>query len=259
METNKGSTILGRGLCLLELLAGASTDKKASELADEMGLHRTSIYRYLSQLTEAGYVASAGNGLYRLGPKVIELASLVQRRMDVRNIAHGVLVRLSEETDCTVHLAQIIGGEVVIVDKIETHRSLPMYSRIGARVPAHCTGVGKALLAFLPAKELRPILDRLELKRYTDNTITDRQGLLQELGDIRAQGFSRDNSEHEEGIVCVASPILDSRRRVVAAASATDTPRKFETRTAWYVEKVIEATRQISRELGHEDREGDAP
>jgi len=125
--------ILAKGLNLLEVLAQSAEGMTAAELADSVGVHKTTAYRYLNTLLQAGYIKTNGDGSYHLGNKILELGSHMLRRMPLREVAHPFLVKLSAETQKTVHLCVLDGAEVVYLDKVESQRSLPIISRIGSR------------------------------------------------------------------------------------------------------------------------------
>jgi len=244
--------VLRRGLELLELIAKSRRGLSVAEIEVAVPLHRSSIYRYLNTLVSCGYLERAKEGRYRLGPKVLELAGLALDHLDIREVAHPLLIELSEAADATVHLCRLDGTEVVYLDKVETHRSLPLYSRIGGRAPAYCTGVGKALLAFLPPERLKSILEQIQFKKITTNTIVDRNKLLAELAATRQRGYAVDRGEHEEGIYCVAAPVFDLYGEPIASVSVTDIARKIKGKEDWYAQKVMTVAKSISRALGQE-------
>ncbi len=235
----------------MEKIARARQGLSVQELEKEIELHRSSIYRYLSVLKESGYVKRE-NGRYQLGFKVLELAFLLLDRLDIRKIAHPYLIELSEITQATVHLCQLDGAEVVYLDKVETSRSLPLYSRIGGRAPAYCTGVGKALLAFLPPKRLERVLGQITFKHYTDRTITDKERLLRELAETKRRGYALDKEEHEEGIQCVAAPIFGFTGEPIASISVTDIARKIVGKEKELAAEVVRIAKGISHAMGGE-------
>jgi len=218
-------------------------------LAESIGIHKTSVYRYLNTLLQAGYIQTNGDGRYHLGNKVLELGSQLLRRMPLRETAHPFLVKLSTETQKTVHLCVLDGHDVVYIDKVETQRSLPMMSRIGSRAPAYCTGVGKALLSSLATDQVVSLLQGITLEKRTANTITDPMQLLEELKLTAERGYAVDNGEHEEGIKCFAAPIKGYGGDVLGAISATGLSREFdnsETRNS-LLKALLDTALAISR------------
>lgn len=124
-------------------------------------------------------------------------------------------------------------------DKVETNRSLPLYSRIGGRAPACCTGVGKALLAFFLPERLETVLGCICFKRFTASTITDREALLAGLSAVSERGYALDRGEHEAWICWVAAPIFDLYGEPVASLSVTDLARKIQGNEEWCVRQVL--------------------
>ncbi len=163
----------------------------------------------------------AVSNLYRPGPGLFELAHQGLEQIELRYLAAPELDALCHQTNETVHLAVLDKGEVVYLEKRESNHTIRMYSAVGRRAPVHCTGLGKAMLAFLPQSEQEVILCSRELRRYTPRTLTDREALTRELASIRERGYAMDLEEHEEDICCVAAPVLDHCGRVVAAMSVT--------------------------------------
>lgn len=245
--------ILARGLNLLEVLAQSAEGMTAIELADSIGIHKTSVYRYLNTLLQAGYIQTNGDGRYHLGNKILELSSQLLRRTPLRETAHPFLVNLSAETEKTVHLCVLDGHDVVYIDKVESQRSLPILSRIGSRAPAYCTGVGKALLSGLPTDQVVSLLREVTLERRTPNTITDPIQLLEEIKLTAERGYAIDNGEHEEGIKCFAAPIKGYSGDIVGAISITGLKREFEDQQVEeeMANKVKQAAVAISHALGY--------
>jgi len=201
--------ILEKGLKLLEELAENAEGMTVVELADRIGVHKTSVYRYINSLLHMGYIQSDGDGCYHLGNKILELGSQKLRRMPLRETAHPFLVKLSADTQKTVHLCVLDGHDVVYIDKVESQKSLPILSRIGSRAPAYCTGVGKALLSGLSTDRVVSLLREVTLEKRAPNTITDPIHLFEEIKEVTERDYAIDNGEHEEGIKCFAAPIRE--------------------------------------------------
>ena len=245
--------ILEKGLNLLEDLAQSAEGLTAVELASSIGVHKTSVYRYLNTLLQAGYIRSDGDGCYHLGNKILELGSQLLRRMPLRETAHPFLVKLSADTQKTVHLCVLDGHDVIYIDKIESHRTLPIMSRIGSRAPAYCTGVGKALLSSLPTDQVVALLREFPPTRRTPETITDPIRLLEEIKLTAERGYAIDNGEHEAGIKCFAAPIREYGGDVVGAVSLTGLQREFDgtEESEKMIVAITQTATEISRALGY--------
>ncbi|NMB54172.1 MAG: IclR family transcriptional regulator [Leptolinea sp.] len=209
-----------KAFVILEFLANKADPIELSALSRALSINKSTAYRYLTTLESLGYVVKdADTSCYTLGSKALWLASKFLNNLDLRTQAHPILRKLSDETGETVHLAYLDNFEVVYVDKIDGKSPVKMASRIGNRMPAHCTGLGKALMAFLPETEWQKYIDRVGLKYHTRNTITQPKEFFDHLRMIRERGYSIDNSENEEGIRCVALPVRNHEGKVIAAIS----------------------------------------
>lgn len=240
------SQSLERGLELLDELADGP--KRLGPLADAVGLHKSTVLRLLQSLERHGYVRRQSDlPEFTLGLRLVELSQALLEGLDIRRVAAQPLARLGEQTGETVHLAVLDGSEVVYIDKVESVHPVRMYSRVGARAPAHCTGVGKVLLAYTDVARW-PAMD---LRRFTDQTITTREGLILAAKEIRTKGWGRDEREHENSIRCVAAPIFGSTGDVVAALSVSvPTSRLSTEQLDRYVPAVLEAAESVTTGLG---------
>jgi DNA-binding IclR family transcriptional regulator len=214
--------VLDRSLAIIDALANARDDASLAELAVKVKLHKSTVHRLTSILERHGIVErDTRSGRYRLGLRLFELGNIAMGRFNIRDRAHPHLERLLYEVNETVHLCVLDAGEMMYLDKIEPVRSVRMSSRIGRRIPVHCTSVGKAILAFLPESEVDDILRQHGLKRLTPKTITTPAELKADLKLVRDRGYAIDNEEIEEGVRCIGAPILDHSGRPIAAISAS--------------------------------------
>jgi len=245
--------ILEKGLKLVDELAQSAEGMTAVELASSIGVHKTSVYRYLNTLLNAGYIQNNGDSRYHLGNKILELGSQLLRRMPLRETAHPFLVKLSADTQKTVHLCVLDGHDVIYIDKVESQKTLPMLSRIGSRAPAYCTGVGKALLSGFPTDQVASLLREFPLTQRTPETITNPVRLLEEIETTAKRGYAIDNCEHEEGIKCFAAPIKGYGGDYVGAASLTGLKRAFKgsEKSEKMIAAITKTATEISRALGY--------
>lgn len=198
----------------------AEEARSVADLANEFGLHRSTMFRELKALEEIGYVRKRGDATYTLGMKLVSLGQQVLSQVSVREAASEPVRTMHAVTGNTVHVAALIGDDVVYVDKVEDDSGVRMYSRVGAPVRLHCSGVGKAILASLRGQSRKRLLSRVTLEKYTSKTITDRDELEAELEVIADQGWAADDGEFEDFVNCVAVPITSSAG-VVGALSVT--------------------------------------
>ena len=216
------SQSLERGLAILSAFGSDRSTIGVSELSRELGLSRSTTHRYIATLTSLGYLQQdAETKRYRLGPRVLDLGFAAINSMDIREISVPHLQALSDSTGFTVNMAILDGPDVVYIERCRTSRAgqreIDLNLHVGSRLPAYCTAMGKALLAFVPADRLEEILDETELTARGPNTITDRAGLRAEMERVRAAGVAVNNEELAYGLRSIAAPIRSRSGEVVAA------------------------------------------
>jgi DNA-binding IclR family transcriptional regulator len=213
------SKSLSRGLEILQQLD--ADGRTLDELAASLDVHKTTVLRLLHSLEERRFVRRDARRYY-LGSGLFALATDALRQHDVREHARPHLQALSRAVGGhTVHLAGREGEHIVYIDKVESTHSIRMYSRVGLTAPLHCTAVGRVLTAARPRREWPSILAAIELRPYTQHTITDVETLLGVLEEVARRGWALDRGEHEEFVTCIAAPIHDGEGAVVAAVSIT--------------------------------------
>jgi DNA-binding IclR family transcriptional regulator len=183
--------------------------------------------------------------------KLWELGSMATTAVDWVDRVKPFLQQLTDRTGETTHLAVLSDGQVLYVDKVESPRSLRMPSQVGRRLPVHCTGIGKALIAFLPEEVLKGLVAKRGLQQFTPNTITDLPALAAELARVRERQYAVDDEEIEEGLVCIAAPVRDHTAHVVAAISiAGPSSRLRPDRVPDHAREVVSAANSMSTVLG---------
>ncbi|MFE8939345.1 MULTISPECIES: IclR family transcriptional regulator [unclassified Streptomyces] len=213
------SQTVDRALSILPLLARGPAD--LGQVAESLGVHKSTALRLLRTLHEHGLVHRQQDQRYRLGARLFALAQEAVENLDVREIAHPYLTALNERTGHTVHLAVYEEGEVLYIDKVESRYPVRMYSRIGRPVAITVAAVAKLLLADLPEAERRAIAAKLDYPPYTPRSTPNAAAFLKELATVREQGWATDLGGHEESINCVGAPVRGADGRVVAAMSVS--------------------------------------
>jgi IclR family KDG regulon transcriptional repressor len=242
---------VSNALTLLDAFTADKPEPTLSELARQIGVHKSSAFRLLSTLEAHGFVekSPAGHG-YRLGWKLLELAGRLLSRYELRELAAPHMEQLAQRSGEIVHLSVLDGGEIVYLEKKGRSQPLTVSTTVGGRSPAHASAMGKVLLAGLSEEQLRRTLSGLSLRRFTPTTITDRKQLRRELAAIRRQGYALDNEETFPGIRCVAAPLRDQGGRVVAALSVTSpTQRMSARRQAEIRQWVTDTAARISERI----------
>lgn len=247
---------LSRGLSLLSSLAESSTPLSLTEIANRIKLSKSTVQRLIYTLHTLGYLEREDETKkYRPGPNTLSLALSTVKNLELRKAAYPILQRTSRDIGETVNLAILDGEEIVYVERIKTEQILNINLQIGSRLPAYCTSMGKALLAFLPEERLNELMNKMKLVPYTPNTITSKEALRRELKKVRTQGFATNNEELSLGLRSVAAPIRDYRGEVIAAVniavpSIRISQKRLETVLA---RKVLETAHQISFILGYKE------
>jgi DNA-binding IclR family transcriptional regulator len=195
----------------LEILCCFSSSEpqfSLSKLSRRLEIPKSTTHNLLRTLQACGFVVQdSATLLYRLGPRILELATHFSPRMQLEALAAPHLRRLMQETRETVKLAVLSDGEALILAAVESPFDLHTRGDVGRRAPLHSTSLGKAILSVLPAPDLRGILARRGLPRFTRRTITTLPTLERELAGIHADGFALDWDESEEGVHCAAAPL----------------------------------------------------
>ena len=233
---------------LIDLIARSGNGLSGKELSALSGIPLSTVFRMTKFLCDNKYLRSE-RGLYLLGAGFVLLGNAARRQNPLIKVARHYLEELSELTRETVHLAQLQEQQIVYIDKVEGKRPIRMGSMIGKSSPLHCTGVGKAVLAYLPEKQREELLDSIEYTVYTPNTITDRTELGSELEQIRRQGYAVDNCEHEEWVYCLAAPILNHENESMGAISISGAEVYMLDRAKELAELVKSAANKISGNL----------
>jgi DNA-binding IclR family transcriptional regulator len=241
-----------RAVSILNAFSMDDPELGVTELADRLGLHKSTVHRFMVNLDAAGLVErTARTGRYRLGLHVFELGALVMQQMNLWDEALPFLEGLVHDTGETGHLAVLDGGEAIYIERVEARRALRVPSAIGRGYPAHATNLGKVLLADLSRERVEAIIAERGLAAYTPQTITDPVELEADLELIRRRGYAVDNEEYDDGLRCIGAPVRDHSGHVVAALGIGGpvtriTPERVEELGGL----VMTAARGLSRRLG---------
>jgi DNA-binding IclR family transcriptional regulator len=245
------------GLAILDMFERDRPVISLAEIAEKIGVHRSSASRLAATLAAAGYLQPAGEkGKYRLAGKLTALGELASAETELRRAALPGLRDLVERHGETGHLAILDGAEAVTVEVVDGWHTVRMHSWVGKRSPAHCSSMGKSLLAGVSSGQLAAIYPDERLEARTPASITRRSDLERRLAGIRAQGYAEDLEELETGLCCVAAPVFDRTGEVVASISVSGpVSRVNETtipaiagdlrQTAWQVSQRLGAPRRV--------------
>jgi IclR family KDG regulon transcriptional repressor len=249
-----------RALELLDCFTPTNPDLTLVELAEKTGLSTSTAYRLLQTLECCDYVErDPQSGYYRLGISCLRLGGNVMAQLNLRERLHPLLTELRNEYGETVHLAVMdrTAMEVIYVDKLDGWLPIGMMSsRTGSRSPAYCTGVGKALLATADPAAVREFYSEHPPRRFTPNTITDLEMLMETLASIGCQGYALDDVEHESDVKCVAVPVYDYTGLSTCSVSMSgpETRMDLHIRDKGLVERMLRLAQDASAQLGYAQR-----
>lgn len=242
--------VIDRMMHLLDALAKKSEPVTLKELSQVTKLHPSTAHRILNDLVHARMVDRTEPGSYQLGMRLLELGNLVKARLNVRDAAAGPMRELHRLTGETVNLSVRQGDEIVYVERTVSERSgMQVVRAIGGRAPLHLTSTGKLFLAADDVRAVRSYSMRTGLAGHTPNSITNVQKLEQELNDVRAKGYARDNEELEMGVRCIAAGIYDDTKSLVAGLSISAPADRAN--DGW-IQALTETAKSISAALGSE-------
>ena len=256
--TTGTSQSLERGLAILSSFHSDRPVIGISELSRGLDLSRSTAHRYVATLAKLGYLQQdPASRRYRLGPKVLDLGFSAINSMDLREVSAPHLRQLSDETGHTVNLAILDDIDVVYIERCRAagpgQREIDLNLHVGSRLPAYCTAMGKAILAFVPEERLEQIIERIEFEPRGPNTITSARAFRAELARIRATGIAVNNEELAYGLRSIAAPIHSRSDEVVAALNLAvhRTMVSMEELIARFGPPVAKAAQDISQRMGH--------
>lgn len=245
-----------KALQLLDLFVEEQMELSLSEIAWKTGLSKPTAYRLLSSLAACGFLVkiklSDQDIRYRLGLKLLELGNIVADQLEIRKIALPSMIKLRDEIDETVHLVIVDGNEAVYIDKVESKQPLRLYTRVGKHSPLYVGSGPKLLLAFMPENEQRNLLQSLELKPITKNTIINKSVLIQEIKCIKSLGYAVSNGEQDLNTVGISFPIRNYNGDVIAALAVSGLSLRILGDRYEFIKKQTQAAaEEISNNLGY--------
>jgi IclR family pca regulon transcriptional regulator len=252
---NRLSSSLVRGLAILRAFSPDRPVLGISELASLLSMRTATVHRYVRTLEYLGYLSQdEATRRYRLAARVVDLGFATLNSMSLREVAAPSLKALSEKFAQTVNLAVLDDLEVIYVDRVVAPMALNLQLHVGSRLPAYCTSLGKALLAFLPSDELARRVDRVDFVRRGPNAVRSKRALMRQLREVRERGFAVNNEELDYGLRSIAAPVRNESGVVVAALNLAVHASRFTLPhlVSNHAPAVVQTGQEISRKLGYQ-------
>lgn len=248
-QSNSDGTV-GKALQVLDLVASFGRPVRFSDVLEKSDFPKATVYRFVQTLTSQGMLSyDPERQTYAPGIRLVRLAHSAWQQSSLAPVARPHLDALARDVGETVHLAQLDHAQVLYVDKRTGDDPIEMYSQAGKIGPAYCTGVGKAMLAYLEEGHLADVIAQQSFHVFTAATLDSAEALRAELIDIRSNGYGFDREEHEPGIICVALPILSGAGRVLGALSVTSSTKRTNLAALEaLVPRISDAASAIARE-----------
>ena len=238
---------LGKAVALLEALARES-NLSFTGIQDRLGMPKSSTHNLIATMCELGLIKQKSLGVYSIGTKLLELASITNENIDLQRDAMPLLREFAQQVRLTCHLGILEQTEAVYLARVEGPRDIVVKSHVGQRFPVNCSALGKCLVAWLHPKALDITISNLVFKRRMPKTVMNANDFRLQLADVRRRGWALDDEEQAPNCRCIAAPIRDRDGTVVAAISAVGTLEQVDdSRIEILSEHIIKAASAISQ------------
>ena len=242
-----------RAIDILECFDYQKKELSLSEISEALNLNASTVHGILLTLQVNSYIEKIPEkSKYKLGTKLLEKGTMVLEGLDIREIVRPYLEVLTRKFKETSHLCIYQLGSLYVIDKSESPLSaFYMTSKIGLKIPLHASASGKLILAYLKEKDLDDVLKKIELVRYTENTLSDLNTLKQNLGTVRKQGYALENEEVELGLYTIAAPIFNHRGEIMGTISVLGPTVRIRENEDNIITDLILYSKKISKEIGY--------
>lgn len=245
--------VLDRAVEILQAFSFANEEQSLSEICKKVHLPKTTVFRIINSLESKNIlVQNSETGHYRLGYELIKLGAIAQNGNELSKVAKKTLFRVSCETKQTSNLYIRDGYERVCIAQCMGSEYVRRYSFLGAHLPLYC-GAGKLLLAYASEDFLNTYLSNIEIEKFTENTVTDKRELQDELNEIRKNRFAVSRGERDPVTAVVTVPIYDYTKSVIAGLTVSGPTYSFTEETVkQYLEVLNREAKKLSQKLGYE-------
>ncbi len=242
---------LDRGIRILLILAERDC-AGITELAETLGVDKSTASRLVETLRAHDMVRlDPETRKYRLGFRILHLGESLKGNLNVIAIARPMLTELSAQLDESVHLCAFNNNSAYVMDQVRSNKNYALSATVGMVEPFHCSSVGKCILAFRRQDTIRALLENYEFTRYTENTITTKEALLEDLERIRARGYAVDDEEMAPGVRCLAVPVYDYRNSARYSIGVSGPRENISSVTMeLYIRRMAEMARKLSSAIG---------
>ena len=246
-----GVQSLGRAFGILEEVARHREGINLADLSKRVGLHNSTTFHLVKTMVSLGYIRQEKDKRYRVGRPLFALAASSLDEIEMVNLATPILEELSRETGESGHFAVRMGDSVVVVARTSGPGAFQLTDRVGVVRPAHCTALGKVILAALRPDQLQRFVERVELKPSTEKSITEVALLLREIEEVRRSGIAFDDGEFNPEVRCVAVPVRDFTGNVVGALGISGPVWRLTIQALQSRSKIVQAAAdRLSAEVG---------
>jgi DNA-binding IclR family transcriptional regulator len=247
-----GVQSLGRAFAILEEVARHREGIGLADLSKRVGLHNSTTFHLAKTMVSLGYIRQEKDSKrYRVGRPLFALAASALDEIEMVNVATPILENLSRETGETSHFAVRMGDAVVVIARTSGPGAFQLTDRVGVVRPAHCTALGKVILASLGDDQLERFLERVELKPSTEKSITEIPALLREIEEIRRSGMAFDDGEFNLEVRCVAVPVRDFTGQIIGALGISGPIWRLSIQAAQSRARIVQrAAESLSAEFG---------
>ncbi len=224
------------------------------ELSNRLSMDKATVHRLINTIKEAGYVnQSKEDKKYSNSYKLFVMGNKVVKRTGIKKVARPYLEKLADRAQETVNLGVRADNKIIYIDKIESNSTIKVRLDIGTSVPIYCSGLGKALLAYDSKQEITKYINNTCFEKFTEKSIINKSRFLEELSNVRINGFSFDDEEYVEGLICFGAPIFDFHGSPIAAVSVACPKYRYDEskHLELYSELILETAREISMQLGY--------
>jgi len=252
MEKESGVQSVNRALSLMGLFTPRTPRLGITEISKLLGLPKPTVHALVRTLVNQGFLQQDHQTRkYGLGLKIYELGITLAGSLEINLKGAGPAYELAKRTGLVSRIAIWDLDSALLTVNIEPRSHLFFVYQIGPRLPAHCSGVGKAILAFLGPKELDGYLERVDFISYTPNSIVNKDRLMRDIEETRQRGYSIDREENLAGLACIAAPIFGLGGRLEAAISVSGEAKVIYEGTEALARELLKTSKEISRALGY--------